>query len=131
MKPNGLFLVACSIFALALVGCGQTDQGGYPPAEGERGAMPAPADLREGIEGQLVRGELTNIDLEGKTLTVKAADGEHHFTFSDQTEVSGAASAQGLAGREGSWVSVHYRDDQGAKMATHIELESIELEPRK
>jgi hypothetical protein len=87
-------------------------------------------------QNQEIRGELTRVDMAKKTLTVRVENGmEQTFKWNDQTSVQGAESrndsqkpsASGnqmssLKGKEGSGVTVMWRDDNGAKTATMIHI---------
>jgi Cu/Ag efflux protein CusF len=59
-------------------------------------------------------GELVKVDATAKTLTVKADGRDQEFTFNDQTKITGAPNAAGLATMEGSQVTVMYGKDRVA-----------------
>jgi hypothetical protein len=55
--------------------------------------------------------------------TVKGATGEMQFKYSDQTVVTGAQkTVAGLATMSGEQVTVSYRAESGANIATKIEV---------
>jgi hypothetical protein len=54
---------------------------------------------------------------------VMAGDVEYRFLFTDATDVLGTGGARGLTGREGTRVTVHYREELGSRMAVSIEID--------
>jgi hypothetical protein len=88
-----------------------------PPA-----AQPtAPSPVVE-TAAEVTTGELQNVDLQAKTLTIKDATGKPAtFSFTDSTQISGDAGAQGLTGKQGSQVTVRYVERDGGKTAVSIE----------
>jgi hypothetical protein len=70
-----------------------------------------------------VTGELEKVGQDGKTITVKAADGtEHVFKVTGKTVVTGTeggAKDVGLAGKEGSQIVVKYTGE-GADKTAHV-----------
>jgi len=59
-------------------------------------------------------GELVKVDATAKSITVKADGRDQEFTFNDQTKITGAQGAAGLATMEGSQVTVMYGKDRVA-----------------
>ena len=59
-------------------------------------------------------GELVKVDATAKTLTIKADGRDQQFSFNDQTKITGAQNAAGLATMEGSQVTVMYGKDRTA-----------------
>ena len=59
-------------------------------------------------------GELVKVDAATKSLTIKAAGKDEQFTFTEQTKITGAQGAAGLATMEGSQVTVMYGKDRVA-----------------
>jgi len=113
-----------SMAVLITMGCQQSEQD-RTVIQDDQASTAEPAPLPEPLpvlEEQTVSGQVTKVDMDARTITVAAADAEHVITFSDATAVTGAAGAQGLAGKEGTRVSVRYREDQGTKMASSIEI---------
>jgi hypothetical protein len=86
------------------------DQTGQRPAEQPPAApLPASAASATAPDAQTATGELRNVDLVAKTLTIKDAAGkEQTFSFTDSTEVAGAAGSQGLSNQQGNQVIVRY-----------------------
>jgi len=90
-----------------------------------------------------MNGELQRVDMAAKTITIRVDNGvEQTFKFDDNTMVKGlegqsqptapskggkAANApvRNLAGKEGSEVTVQWRDENGAKMATQINVTQV------
>ena len=89
-----------------------------PPAE------PQPPTAASAIapDAKSASGELRNVDLVAKTLTIKDAAGkEQTFSFTDSTEVAGASGSQGLSNQQGNQVIVHYLE-QDRHTAVRIEM---------
>jgi len=59
-------------------------------------------------------GELVKVDAAAKTLTIKADGRDQEFTFNEQTKITGAQGAAGLATMEGAQVTVMYSKDRVA-----------------
>jgi hypothetical protein len=85
------------------------------PSEQQRAQAPSP-----------VQGELTSVDPDKKTISVKTADGDMQFAYTDNTDVTGAKGVAGLAAAKNSRVTVHYTEDAQtkAKVATRIIVEA-------
>ena len=71
-----------------------------------------------------ITGELTRVNPQAMTFSVKSASGaEMLFRFDDKTIVSGAESnVAGLATSNGAEVTVTYRNDNAGNMASKIEV---------
>jgi hypothetical protein len=90
-----------------------------PPAAPEPATAAASATAPD---AQAATGELRSVDLLTKTLTIKnAAGNEQTFSFTDSTEVAGAAASQGLSNQEGNQVVVHFLE-QDRHTAVRIEI---------
>jgi len=75
-----------------------------------------------GIE-QSTSGQLQSVDVVARTLTIKDIQGtDQTFSFSDSTEIIGAAGVQGLTGQQGNQVLVRHADLEGRKMAVRVEI---------
>ena len=85
-------------------------------------AQAAPAQAAPAAQAQSASGELTKVDVAAKTLTVKAGDRDQQFTFTEETKISGAQGAAGLATMEGSQVTVMYTSKGAAQIATEIRV---------
>jgi Cu/Ag efflux protein CusF len=86
--------------------------GQAPPA----GAPPAQAQAAS------ASGELVKVDATAKSITVKADGRDQEFTFNDQTKITGAQGAAGLATMEGSQVTVMYTSKGASQIATEIRV---------
>jgi hypothetical protein len=98
-----------------------------PAAEPAQPTLAQPAEkAKEPAAQQTMRGELTKVDVDAKMITIKSADGtETQFTYTDDTEVSGAQkNVAGLATQTGSQVTVRYITTGTAKAATKIEVQA-------
>ena len=73
-------------------------------------------------QAQSASGELTKVDVAAKTVTVKADGRDQQFTFNDETKITGAQGAAGLATMEGSQVVVMYTTKDRAQTATEIRV---------
>ena len=70
-----------------------------------------------------ITGELMRVNPDAKMFTVKNATGEIQFKYSDSTVVTGAQkTVAGLATMSGEQVIVSYRVENGANLATQIEV---------
>ena len=70
-----------------------------------------------------ITGELMRVNPDAKMFTVKNATGEIQFKYSDSTVVTGAQkTVAGLATMSGEQVTVSYRVENGANLATQIEV---------
>jgi hypothetical protein len=79
----------------------------------------SPADLSSAL---VTTGELLRVDLAANTFAIRTAEGtEEILTFSESTQVFGAASAQGLSSQTGSQVRVYYIEQDGQKRAIRVE----------
>ena len=79
---------------------------------------------RSQAEPVTITGELTRVDPQSKTFSVKSASGaEMLFRYDDKTIVTGAeTNVAGLATSSGSEVTVSYRNDSAGNMASKIEV---------
>jgi hypothetical protein len=75
-------------------------------------------------ESKTFEGELLSIDATTKVLSVKGADDKQmKFTMTEKTEIIGADSTiQGLAGKSGTRLKVHYTTSGEVLTATRIEV---------
>jgi Cu/Ag efflux protein CusF len=89
-----------------------------PPAAPE----PATTASSTAPDARVATGELRSVDLLAKTLTIKnAAGNEQTFSFTDSTDVAGAAGSQGLSNQQGNQVMVRYLKQDG-QTAVRIEI---------
>jgi Cu/Ag efflux protein CusF len=85
------------------------------------GAQAAPAQAQQ-AQSASASGELTKVDVTAKTITLKAEGRDHQFAFNDETKISGAQGAAGLATMEGSQVTVMYTTKDRVQTATEIRV---------
>jgi len=77
----------------------------------------APAD-------KVFEGQLTKVDADAKVISVKGANSEMTFDYTEATQVTGPQkNVQGLAGSTGAALKITYRDAGGKHIATKIEME--------
>jgi hypothetical protein len=68
-------------------------------------------------------GQLTKVDSAAKSITVKGSDNkEMTFRYTDNTQVIGEDSIQGLTGKTGTQLKISYQEERGRNMATKIEV---------
>ena len=85
-----------------------------------------------------VKGELISVDPKNNTIMVRAENGmEQTLRFNDQTSVQGmepqgttknqpkTMTIRDLMGKEGSEVTVTWKDEAGAKMATSVTVTQL------
>ena len=100
--------------------------GGLAHMSAQQPDRPAQQDQAKSHEAEpaSVTGELTRIDPQARTFSVKSTTGaEMLFRYDDKTIISGAESnVAGLATSSGSQVTVSYRNDSAGNMAAKIEV---------
>ena len=138
MKKFVILSFVCVLSALMLVACerNQGVQAGYEQGNsGTYQPRPAPPPKAEVQRPDEMSGELQHVDMAAKTLSIRVDNGmEQTFKFDNETAVMGLegrtakpgkASVRDLMGKEGSEVSVQWRDEDGAKVATHVDVTQI------
>src|SRR5437870_12320858 len=126
----GLMLAACQRERGVQAGNEQGRAGEYQPRSAPSGeAEQSQAQQGQAQQGQEMTGELQRVDMAGKTITVRVDNGmEQTFKFDDNTMVMGLSkqpTMRSLMGKEGSEVTVEWRDDNGAKVATHVNVTQV------
>src|SRR5437868_4232862 len=120
MKGSILFVsIIALVLAVPLMAAQQP-----VPAEGQGQDSPKPSDQST---VRTFEGELSKIDVNAKTITVKGTspDREMVFSYDDQTEVIGSETGvQGLMGNTGAKLKISYRDQKGTNQATKIEIQA-------
>jgi uncharacterized protein YcfL len=146
MKKFIILSVVCILSVFMLVAC-QRDQGVQAGNEqGQTGTYqprPAPTTKDEGQQNAEMSGELQRVDMAAKTISIRVDNGmEQTFKFDDNTAVMGLegqpqanapskagktsnASIRRLVGKEGSEVTVQWRDEDGMKMATQVNVTQV------
>jgi len=73
-------------------------------------------------------GSLKSVNPDAKTIVVTSSTGtDTEFSYDDSTTIIGAQSTiEGLSTSSGSQVTVYYKDDNGKKKATRIEVQSAQ-----
>ena len=95
-----------------------------PVAHASTLAVQATAQAQAQAPPAPITGELTQVDPDKKTITVKDTAGvETQFEYSDTTTVTGSQrNVEGLVTMSGSQVTVTFTTDGNRKMATKIEV---------
>ena len=74
-------------------------------------------------DAKTVEGILLGVDQNAKVLTLKAAENEMQFSYTDQTElVAPESDGKPTVVRQGAKMRVHYTERENAKIATKIEI---------
>jgi hypothetical protein len=141
MKKFTVFSLCFLLSAFMLAAC-RREQSVHAGSEPE-GYQPRPAPaVQQTTPSAELTGELVRVDLANKTITMRVENGMvQTFKFDDNTTVSGLATqpqtktaksrnisnvgVRSLVGKEGSEIIVLWRDDNGAKMATNIEVTQV------
>jgi len=143
MKKFIAFGLVCMLSGFVVIAC-QRDRGVY--AGNESDYQPRAATTERDNASRDVKGELMRVDIAGKTVAVRVANGmEQTLNFDNNTVLTGLALPQApasppaktrasnntplrnLAGKEGSELTVQWRDESGAKMATNIEVTQVSI----
>ena len=131
MKKFVFLSFVCVLSALMLFACerNQGVQAGYEPGNtGTYQPRPAPPPKGE-VQINEMTGELQRVDMGAKTFSIRVDNGmEQTFKFDNDITVlglQGKASVRDLIGKEGSEVTVRWRDAEGAKMATRVDVTQI------
>ncbi len=141
------FVILSFVYILSgflLISC-QRDQGVQAAFEQDKTGtyQPRPAPKGEVQQNPEMSGELQRVDMTAKTITIRVDNGmEQTFKFDDNTMVmglegqpqanvpskqgkAGNASVKNLIGKEGSELTVQWRDENGVKTATHIDVTQV------
>ena len=125
----GLFLGAITPNGTAhaspvLQSSSQQQQPAPDPNQTDRDRANQDRDRGSKAEPASVTGELSKVNPESMTFSVKSASGaEMLFKYDDRTIVTGAeTNVAGLATSSGSDVTVTYRNDNAGNMASKIEV---------
>lgn len=152
MKKFITFSLICILSGFMAIAC-QRDRGVFAGNDSDT-YQPRPAHNRNNptdehagaLNGnqplnQDAKGELTHLDLAGKTFGIRLEKGmEQTFKFDDTTVLTGLENSppptkkaskndksplRNLSGKEGSELTVRWRDENGLKMATNIEVTQV------
>ncbi len=157
MKKFVILSFVCILSVFILVGC-QRDQGVQAGNEqGNTGTyQPRPAPKAESGQkkgelgqNQEISGELQRVDMAAKTISIRVDNGmEQTFKFDDSTMVMGLegqqpqtnapsksgktsnAAIRNLVGKEGSEMTIQWRDENGAKVATQVNVTQVSSSKR-
>jgi len=123
-----IFSLICVCSGLMMIAC---ERGVWADREGSDTYQPRPAVREETTPARIdddAKGELMRIDMKDNTLTVRAENGmEQTFKFNDKTMVVGLdrSPVRNLMGKEGSEITVTWKDEAGAKTATHVNVNDL------
>ena len=122
MKKVTGFSLVCVLAALMLAGC-ERNQGVHA---GNDEYQPRSAPTRE-VPNPPIKGELTQINLDNKTMVVRLENGMvQTFKFDSDTAIVGLVNQPGsLVGKEGSELAVQWKEKNGTKIATAIEVTQV------
>jgi hypothetical protein len=122
LKTWGLSL--CLVAGLVSCKVGDTETTETDTKSTESPATPGPDAAATAPPVELrAEGELSSVDVEGMTFTLKDASGaERKFSFSSSTRITGVPDAQGLAAKKGSRVTTGYTTQADTNTAVWIEI---------
>ena len=127
MKKFIMFSLICILSGLVMIAC-QRDRGVYAANDGDYQPRPAPK-VHDDASNKQVKGELLRVDVPRKMISVRVENGlEQTFKVDDNTVVLGLENqpaVRNLSGKEGSEVTVQWRDDNGVKMANSVDVTQI------
>lgn len=99
---------------------------GFAPAVNEQ-----PADSKGRAKAKQITGEVTEIDVKAKTVSVKGKKGTLTIIFTDKTKVTMDKETKTLADVQfGDRVTVKYRETDGKQTAKSIEIKSAAKKPK-
>jgi hypothetical protein len=127
MKTSYLLIVSlfCTMGFAACSGSEPetVDQTSLPAVQEPGPPAPLVAEARPPAE-QFLAGQLTEIDLDGKTLVLKDTQGNaHSIAFSETTKLTGGGGARDLRGQEGHNATIRYVEMNNLKSAVQIHVE--------
>jgi hypothetical protein len=132
MKKFVILSFMCVLSALVLFGCERTQGVQAAYEQGNTGTYqprPAPPPKGEVQRNDEMGGELQRVSMAAKTFSIRVDNGmEQTFKFDNDTTVTGLPgkpSIRDLIGKEGSEMTVQWRDQDGAKMATRVDVTQI------
>jgi len=136
MKRLLVYSLICFLSGVMLMSC---ERGVNASREEPQTYQPraAPAEERAAATKD-VKGELISVDMKNNTIMVRTENGmEQTFRFNNQTSVQAAEPqsttanqpktmvVRNLMGKEGSEVTVTWKDEAGAKMATAVTVNQL------
>jgi hypothetical protein len=132
MKRLLTYALICFLSGLLLISCERVRASREEPGE----YQPRPAPAESPAANADVKGELIRVDMKNNAIMVRAENGmEQTFRFNDQTSVQGVGDHSTttnrpktmavLIGKEGSEVTIAWKDEAGAKMATLVTVDQL------
>ena len=119
-RVNG-WIAALALVSMVAVPLTVSAQQAAPGGPAAPSAPAAPAE--QAPAAATAQGELVSVDVSAKTLVIKPTSGQNMtFSFTDQTKITGADSAAGLATMEGSQATVKYTTKDRVQTATEISI---------
>jgi hypothetical protein len=130
----------CLLSGLTTTGCERGVRAGREEGQGPTTYQPRPAprdQMDPSTTLQEAKGELMRVDTKNNTITVRAENGmEQTFKFDDQTMVYGLGKPGGtqtgkppdvraMMGKEGSELTITWREEAGARMAIMINVDDL------
>ena len=136
MKRLLVYSLICFLSGVMMISCERSVKASREEPQ-EYQPRPAPAEDRATAVKD-VQGELISVDLKNNTIMIRAQNGmEQTFRFNDQTTMQGlepesrstnhakTMMVRDLMGKEGSEVTVTWKDEAGAKMATSVTVNQL------
>ena len=122
MKKVTGFSLICVLAGWMLVAC-ERNQGVHA---GNDEYQPRDAPTRQ-VPNPPIKGELTQINLDNRTMIVRLENGMiQTFKFDNDTAIVGLVNQPGsLVGKEGSELAVQWKEKDGTKIATAIEVTQV------
>ena len=131
MKKFAILSFVC-LLSVLVFGCERNPGVQAAYEQGNTGTYqprPAPPPKGEVQRNDEITGELQRVNMAAKTFSIRVDNGmEQTFKFDNDTTVmglQGKASIRDLIGKEGSEVTVQWRDQDGAKMASRVDVTQI------
>jgi hypothetical protein len=136
MKRLLVYSLICFLSGVMLISC---ERGVKAGREEPQTYQPRPAPVEERATAvKDVQGQLISVDMKNNTVMIRTENGmEQTFRFNDQTKVQGmepqstatnrpqTMAVRDLTGKEGSEVTVSWKDEAGAKMATTVTVNQL------
>jgi len=129
MKRVLIYFVVCFFTGLLVLGCERGVRAGREGEPETYQPRPSPQQPATATRADAdVKGELMRVDLKNNAIMVRAQNGmEQTFKFNDQTMVHGLEKqgVRNLIGKEGSEITVSWKEEAGAKMATMVSVNDL------
>jgi Cu/Ag efflux protein CusF len=90
-----------------------------------------PSDKKARAKTKQITGEVTEFDVNSKTVSVKGKNGTVTLVFTDKTNVIMGRETRSLSDVQiGDRVTIKYRESDGKRTAKRIEIKSIAKKPK-